>query len=429
MRWRARAGVLLAVCLAGAAPGQEFPDPVGVHPVLVTVDDLPISSRKLHPDGEERARITGDILAVLKTHGIRAIGFVPWQSVGGAADEALLERWLAAGHALGNHSHGHPDYSKTEPAAYLEDLERGRAALAAFLAARSGALRYFRFPFLREGDTPEKLREARAWLARTGQASVPVTIDNQDWSFEEPWVTARRAADSTRLARLSENYQQALRLEVLSQTAMGDELLGRATPQVLLLHATEVGAAQWDALFAWMKSRGFRFAGPEEILADPAFQTPPDFVGRYGGTLWGRIAHGRRCEKARADIAALLERQSADWSRGDLDSFCAVYAEDAVFLTPKGLTRGRPALLDRYRESYPDAAAMGTLRLEVIELREIWGPEVTMLGDAEPGRIHGATVVARWRLQKAGQPDATGLTLLVLRRDGSRWQIVQDASM
>jgi len=421
--------MLLAAFLAGAAGGQEFPDPVGVHPVLVTVDDLPISSRKLHPDPAERARITGEMLAVLKKHGIRAVGFVPWRNVGGPADEALLESWLAGGHALGNHSFGHPDYSRTDVPAYLADLERGRAALQAFLAARGGTLRYFRFPFLREGDTPEKLREARAWLARTGQRSVPVTIDNQDWSFEEPWVTARQAADPARLVRLTENFQQALRLEVLSQTALGDELLGRPTPQVLLLHATEVGAAQWDALFTWMKGRGFSFAGPEEVLADPAFESPPEFVGRYGGTLWGRIAHQRRSEKARSDIAALLERQAADWSRGDLESFCSVYAEDAAFLTPAGLTRGRQALLERYRQRYPDVAAMGVLQLEVVELREIWGPEVTMLGDAEPGRIHGVTAVARWRLERPGQPEAAGLTLLVFRRDGSRWQIVQDASM
>ena len=50
---------------------------------------------------------------------------------------------------------------------------------------------------------------------------------------------------------------------MLTQTALGDEWLGRATPQILLLHANEVGAAQWDALFTWMKGRGFRFATPD----------------------------------------------------------------------------------------------------------------------------------------------------------------------
>jgi hypothetical protein len=50
------------------------------------------------------------------------------------------------------------------------------------------------------------------------------------------------------------------------------------------------------------------------------------------------------------------------------------------------------------------------------------------LGDAVPSRIHAVSVVARWTLRRPGQPDATGLTLLVLRPAGGAWQIVQDAS-
>jgi hypothetical protein len=52
-----------------------------------------------------------------------------------------------------------------------------------------------------------------------------------------------------------------------------------------------------------------------------------------------------------------------------------------------------------------------------------------MLGDAVPGRIHSVSVVARWTIRRTGQPDATGLTLVVLRPRGNGWEIVQDASM
>jgi ketosteroid isomerase-like protein len=37
------------------------------------------------------------------------------------------------------------------------------------------------------------------------------------------------------------------------------------------------------------------------------------------------------------EVLALLERQSGAWSRGDLDAFCSVYADDAVFLSPRSL--------------------------------------------------------------------------------------------
>jgi peptidoglycan-N-acetylglucosamine deacetylase len=425
----ALAAVALLAAAADHAAAQDFPRLSGTHPLLVTVDDLPLGSNRLHPDPAERERITRGLLAVLKKHHIQAVGLVTWRNVETPAGEGLLDLWLKDGHELGNHSFAHLDYSRTSAEDYLADVEKGRATLAAFLEARGRKLRFFRFPFLREGDTKDKLDRVRAWLEATGQRNLPVTIDDQDWSFEEPWVAARGRGDAAALARLGEDYQHALRLEALNYTAEGDALFGRATPQVILLHANEVNTAQWDALFTWLAGRGFRFATADEVMADPAFAEKHDFVGRYGGSLWQRLRQGRRVQDARQKIEALLAQQAADWSKGDLAAFCAVYEEDAVFVSPKGVARGRRELLERYRKSYPDARAMGTLKLEVQDMRPLWGPEVTALGDATPGAVHAATVVARWTLVREGQPDTTGLTALVLQRAGATWRIVQDTSL
>ncbi len=121
-------------------------------------------------------------------------------------------------------------------------------------------------------------------------------------------------------------------------------------------------------------------------------------------------------------VAALLRAQAEAWSRGDLEAFTSVYAEDAAFLSPTGLTRGRHEVLERYRKRYSDKAAMGRLTLEVIEARTFPAGK-----DAA-----GVSVVARWRLEYPEQADrktAEGLTLIVLRRAGEWWEIVQDASM
>lgn len=415
--------------VTASAPAQDFPQLAGTHPVLVTVDDLPIGSGALHTDPAERERITRGLLDVLAKHQVKAAGMVTWRNVG-AEGEALLDLWLKAGHELGNHSYEHLDYTRTASGPYVEDLEKGRAALQAFLDKRGGQkVRFFRFPFLREGDTLEKLRAVREYLERTGQRTLPVTIDNQDWSFEKPWVEARQAGDAARMARLGEDYQHALRLEVLTQTALGDEWVGRATPQVLLLHANEVGVAQWDALFTWMKGRGFRFAAPDEVMADSAFSLPHEFVGRYGGGLWQRLRHERRREQAKASVEAILREQAATWTRGDLDAFVGYYAEDARFVTPDGVKVGRAALHAHYQERYaPSKGAMGTLTLEPLHVRDIWGPEVSALGDAEAGNVHAVSALARWTLQRPGMKPQSGHTLLVLRREGGRWTIVEDAS-
>lgn len=121
-----------------------------------------------------------------------------------------------------------------------------------------------------------------------------------------------------------------------------------------------------------------------------------------------------------AEIKKLLATQAAAWNRGDVAAFCAVYVEDALFLTPTGMTRGRREVLARYQKRYPDAAARGTLSFEVLEVRVMPPAAKTPAS---------ASVAARWKLSYADKPEASGLTLLVLVPAGGSWKILQDASM
>lgn len=423
---RRAASLAVAVVLAatgvawGAGPGR---------PLLVTVDDLPVGAGGLHADAAERMQITNGLLAALARHRVPAVGFVIWGNVRTDADREILAAWLNAGHELGNHSATHPDLSRTATDTWIADVERGREGLAAFLASRQRLVRFFRFPYLREGDTEAKLTAVRAYLRESGQRAVPVTIDDQDWSFEQAWVTAERTGDHEAMARIGDDFQRALRTEVQVQTELGDELFGRPVPQVLLLHANAVGAAQWDALFTWLESRGYRFAAADEVMGDEAIAAQPPYFNGPGGSLWHRVRAVRQREAAETAVRTLLNDQADAWSRGDITAFCSVYADDAVFLTPTGLTRGRAEVEARYRGKYPDAAAMGRLTLEPIEIRQAWGNEATELGDAVPSRTHGVSVVARWTLARSDGSSATGLTLLVLHRRDGRWVIVEDASM
>ena len=59
-----------------------------------------------------------------------------------------------------------------------------------------------------------------------------------------PWVEARQAGDVEAMERVGEDYQAALRVMVRHHERTGDDLFGRALPQILLLHAMEVSAAQ-----------------------------------------------------------------------------------------------------------------------------------------------------------------------------------------
>lgn len=117
---------------------------------------------------------------------------------------------------------------------------------------------------------------------------------------------------------------------------------------------------------------------------------------------------------AAEQVKALTLKQAEAWNRGDLQAFTVVYAKDAVFLSPSGVTQGREQVLARYKKRYPDKKAMGTLSFEFLDARE----------SAEM-----VTLAARWKLSYPDKPAASGLTLLVFKKRGDTWEMVQDASM
>jgi len=161
-----------------------------------------------------------------------------------------------------------------------------------------------------------------------------------------------------------------------------------------------------------------------------AYSEMPSYFGPLGASLWDRLADGRRREEAEREVRTLLVEQAGAWSRGDLEAFCSVYAEDTAFVSPTGLTRGRQQVLERYRKRYPGWDAMGRLELEILELRLATGIESSAFGDRRLSGVHGASVVARWSLSYPDRDELTGLTLLVLSKNGAgEWRIVQDASM
>ncbi len=85
------------------------------------------------------------------------------------------------------------------------------------------------------------------------------------------------------------------------------------------------------------------------------------------------------------DIRAVLERQAADWNRGDTAAFLEGYASDTVFVGDK-ITRGLDDVRARYRQRYPTPAAMGHLTFSDVEIHVI-------------GADH-AYVIGRWRLER-----------------------------
>ncbi|HVF93469.1 MAG TPA: nuclear transport factor 2 family protein [Sphingomonas sp.] len=116
-------------------------------------------------------------------------------------------------------------------------------------------------------------------------------------------------------------------------------------------------------------------------------------------------------------VEAAMAASAAGWNAGDLERVVAIYAKDAVFVTSKGLLRGKAEIAGNYRPSFVAGGnARGKLSFQPMAFRTL-------------SSVH-QLLVARWTLTPAvaGAKVETGLTTLIFERQPAGWKIISDHS-
>ena len=118
--------------------------------------------------------------------------------------------------------------------------------------------------------------------------------------------------------------------------------------------------------------------------------------------------------EARA-VRAVLDKQVADWNRGDMEAFAAGYknSPDILFIGAK-ISRGYAQMLDTYRKNYGTKEQMGTLNFSKLEV--------------QPLDERFATVTGHFHLERpaAGGGNSDGHFLLVFEKTPDGWKVVRD---
>src|SRR6185369_2307332 len=70
-----------------------------------------------------------------------------------------------------------------------------------------------------------------------------------------------------------------------------------------------------------------------------------------------------------AAIQSVLDQQVAAWNEANIDEFMKGYwKSDSILFIGSKITSGWDSTLTRYKKGYPDKAAMGKLRFEVLRM-------------------------------------------------------------
>lgn len=250
------------------------PPPRPALEMAITVDDMPVHGAL--PAGESHRSLAQAIVAALQAERIdNATGFLNAAWVEREpGTEIVLTEWRAAGLPLANHGWSHRHLNEMTPAEFEIEVARNEPVLRRL--SEGEEWRWFRYPYLDEGETEEKRAAGRAILTRRGYRVAAVTMDFSDWAWTDPYARCTAKGDRAAIAWLEDSYMQAARETVAFNRTLSRALYGRDIPYVLLLHIGGMTARMMPKLLDMYRAEGFSFVSLDRAQRDPYYRADND---------------------------------------------------------------------------------------------------------------------------------------------------------
>lgn len=123
----------------------------------------------------------------------------------------------------------------------------------------------------------------------------------------------------------------------------------------------------------------------------------------------------RSMSKDERNIRLALVQDTEAWNRGDIEAFMDTYdrSDSLMFIGKSGVTYGWQKTLENYKKGYPDTAAMGKLRFNIIQVKKLSNKFYSVTG--------------QWFLTRTIGNVSGSFTLLWEKKQG-KWVIIQDHS-
>ena len=281
------ASTFAACCLFAHAARAQQPQ------LAITFDDLPAHGKL--PPGEPRPEVVRSILSTLKQENLPPVyGFVNGFRIARFPYQVhILQAWHAAGQPLGNHTWSHPHLDKLSAEHYEANIARNEPALRS-VEPDSEHAHWFRFPFLEEGNTLAKRDTVRQWLAAHNYRIAEISIDFQDYNWNEPYARCAARHDTAAIAHLHDTYLAAAAQSVTAFRSLSHTLYGRDVRYILLMHVGAFDAHMLPELIAQFRAEGFTFATLEDASADEAYRFDPHMITPGGSTFLEQVAGARK---------------------------------------------------------------------------------------------------------------------------------------
>lgn len=295
---RGLAAVSLTIIAFALSPSAAPPAPQTAS-VALTFDDLP--SHGPIPQGLTRVEIANRIIAALRAVNAPPIyGFINARQLESKPeDEEVLKVWRAAGYPLANHAYSHMDLHANTAEAFQQDVSKNEAALQKLMAGQDW--HWFRYPYLREGDTTEKYRSVRTFLDGQKYRIAQVTLDFSDYAFNDPYARCLTKNDTAGIDQLKEMYMTRAALSLTRGQESSKAIFGRDIKHIMLLHIGGFETVMMPHLLTLLKERGFALTTLQDAASDEAYKTEVVLPQNYNGTYLGQLMNAKSLPRPAGD--------------------------------------------------------------------------------------------------------------------------------
>lgn len=265
--------------------------PLRAQQIALTFDDLPENGEL--PPHVTRLQIARSILATLKREKMPPIyGFVNAVSFEDAPEEiSFLKAWRAAGQPLGNHTYSHASLTADTVAQYETEIAKDEPVLKRMMGSQDW--RWFRYPYLSEGETLEKRDAIRSYLEQKEYKIAQVSLDFKDYLWTDAYVRCAQKHNAKEMQAMEQGYLAAADQAITVFRRGTQALYGHDIPYVMLLHVGALDAKMLPRLIALLRQRGFTFVTLPEAMSNPAYKENPNVALADGVPFQEQVAIAR----------------------------------------------------------------------------------------------------------------------------------------
>jgi len=258
--------------------------------VAITVDDLPAHGNL--PANLNRTKIAKTMLAAFKKHGITGVyGFINGDKVTDSDTRNVLKLWVDSGQLLGNHTYSHMDINKNTQEQYIANIKQNEPILQKLMDDTN--YKYFRYPFLREGNTKVKRDTVRRFLFDNNYKIAEVTMDFWDYEWNNSYSRCMNKQDKNSINYLKRSYLDASIGAISTAQTLSQLLFKRDIKHILLLHIGAFDAEMLDQLLTQYEKRGVKFISLQDALSDQIYNINSGTIGNVGYTFLNEIRVSR----------------------------------------------------------------------------------------------------------------------------------------